>query len=240
MFPLQSEPSHLVNSLTMGLILTYLLCNWSFSIRSMSWLPTFTTPRLLPRPNGLCTHPCDQANLETDPLSPQFLSPFPIKKVISPSAVKLKIPSVHPVHSVFRVPQVKPVTSSPLCPPVKPPSPTQSIDGHPTYTVQRILDVRPRGHGQQYLVDWKGYGPDERGWVPCSFILDGQLIADFEGSSASTSGRRPGGVRWGGGGGVVYCWNSIAICWSLLLCLCFALLPSVQERGRQQSQVLLI
>uniref|UniRef100_A0A8C6K7U4 Gypsy retrotransposon integrase-like protein 1 n=1 Tax=Nothobranchius furzeri TaxID=105023 RepID=A0A8C6K7U4_NOTFU len=129
-------------------------------------------------------------------LSPRFLGPFPIAAIISPSAVRLRLPSHLRVHPVFHVSQIRPVSSSPLFPPADPPPPARVVDGHPAFSVSRILDVRPRGRGRQYLVDWLGYGPEERSWVPRSAILDPSLIRDFERSVASTSrGRPPGGVR---------------------------------------------
>uniref|UniRef100_A0A3B5LFY1 Chromo domain-containing protein n=1 Tax=Xiphophorus couchianus TaxID=32473 RepID=A0A3B5LFY1_9TELE len=88
-----------------------------------------------------------------------------------------------------------PVHSSPLCPPPDPPLPSRLVDGHPAFSVRRILAVHPRGRGRQYLVDWEGYGPEHRSWIPRSFILDPDLISSFERSSAPTSSCPPRGVH---------------------------------------------
>ncbi len=113
-------------------------------------------------------------------LAPKFIGPFPVTKILSPVAVRLKLPPAYRrIHPVFHVSKLKPVFRSTLNPPAPVPPPPRLVDVEPTYSVNRILDSRRRGRGFQYLVDWEGYSPEERSWVPARDILDHSLIDDY-------------------------------------------------------------
>ena len=79
------------------------------------------------------------------------------------------------------------------------PPPSRIVDGGEVFSVKRLLKVRRRGRGLQYLVDWEGYGPEERTWVPARFIIDRTLITDFNRQHPETLVGTPGGVIGTGG-----------------------------------------
>lgn len=123
-------------------------------------------------------------------LAPRFVGPFAVSKVLSPAAVRLRLPRSLRVHLTFHISQVKPVRWSALVPSLQPPPPPQTVDGGPIYKVKRLLAVLTRGRGRQYLVDWVGYGPEERQWIPSRFIMDPTLIKDFHRDHPGPSGSR--------------------------------------------------
>ncbi len=126
-------------------------------------------------------------------LMPRFIGPFSIVKVLSPVAVKLRLSNqLRRVHPVFHVSCIKPVIRIPTRPTRPPPA---LDEGSSIYRVRRLLDVRPRGRGHQFLVDWEGYGPEERRWIPARDVLDRSLIDDFYRARQSPSSGAPGGAR---------------------------------------------
>ena len=66
----------------------------------------------------------------TRKLAPCFVGPFNIIKVISPTAVRLRLPpTTRRVHPTFHVSRLKPVVTHALCPTPVPPPPPRILDG---------------------------------------------------------------------------------------------------------------
>ena len=133
-------------------------------------------------------------------LAPRFIGPYPIESVMNPVTVRLTLPPHFRIHPVFHVSQIKPVTSSPLSAPAPtPPPPLTLPDGDQAWEVNKIIDVRRYGRGFQFLVDWKGYPPEERCWVPRGYFADKTCLSEFYSENPGAIGRPPGVGRWGGG-----------------------------------------
>ncbi|KAI3377282.1 hypothetical protein L3Q82_008482, partial [Scortum barcoo] len=139
------------------------------------------------------------------PTAATGLSPFQVvhgyqPPLFSTNEEEVTVPSAHAlarrslrVHPTFHVSKIKPVRESHLVPPSKPPPPPKMVVGGPVYAVKKLLAVRKRGRGRQFLVDWEGYGPEERSWIPASFIVSKKLIEDFYRQHLDTPG--PSGIE---------------------------------------------
>ncbi|KAK3562584.1 hypothetical protein QTP86_002060 [Hemibagrus guttatus] len=125
-------------------------------------------------------------------LSPRFIGPFTILRQINPITYKLQLPPeyrIHPTFHVFLLKRHHPSVSrstEPGSDAAEPPLPLLLDDGA-AYGVREFLDSRRRGGQLEYLVDWEGYGPEERSWVPHNNILDPNLLETFH----STHPHRP-------------------------------------------------
>ncbi|KAK3562207.1 hypothetical protein QTP86_030343 [Hemibagrus guttatus] len=88
-------------------------------------------------------------------LSPRYIGPFTILRQINDVTYELQLPQ----------PEI--------------PSPPEIKTDDTIYQVREVVNSRRCGGRLQYLVDWEGYGPEERSWVDRDDILDPSLLVEF-------------------------------------------------------------
>ncbi len=129
-------------------------------------------------------------------LSPRYVGPYQIRHQITPVSFELTLPNHFRVSPTFQVSLLKPADGpeegSEEPPEEEGPLPV-SMEGEEIYQVRELLDSRRRGRALQYLVDWEGYGPEERSWVNADDILDPSLVEDFHRDHPEKPAPRPRG-----------------------------------------------
>ncbi|KAK3567226.1 hypothetical protein QTP86_014866 [Hemibagrus guttatus] len=159
-------------------------------------------------PEGLAVHPNLKLKLPCRKLSPKFVGPFEIIHQVNPVCYWLRLPASYPICPTIYVSLLKLVHSPGIGDTdyVEHPHPLD-IDGSPAYRVHALLDSRRVRSQLQYLVDWEGYGPEERSWFDVADVLDPSLSEDFHRDHPDKAAprprgrprrRTPGGVHGGG------------------------------------------
>lgn len=59
------------------------------------------------------------------------------------------------------------------------PGPIVTQNGTKEWEIDRILDMRTRGRGHQYLIRWKGYGPEADVWVPGKELENTDVLNEY-------------------------------------------------------------
>jgi len=96
-------------------------------------------------------------------LTERQLRPYKIIKIISPNAVKWKLPTSFKIHDVINISRIHS-----YCPPAAgqstiPPEPVV-IEGTPEYKVEEIMDSRLKCGKLKFLVKWSSYTDDYNTW----------------------------------------------------------------------------
>jgi len=125
----------------------------------------------------------------TNKLCSKYIGPFPIAQVVNANAYKLKLPpQLRALHPTFNISRLKRYIDGSSRFPSRPvtydrPPPTAEADsnGDAEFEVERIVARKRAGRGYRYLVQWKGYPPEENTWEPRSALQGAkEALADFE------------------------------------------------------------
>jgi len=110
-------------------------------------------------------------------LSPRFVGPFKVSKVLGPATYRLELPARIRCHNVFNVSKLKKFVDSEAefaDREAEEPGPVgQDAQGHDIFEVERVLDKKWLRRKLWYLVEWTGY--DERSWEPASRLSGAEV-----------------------------------------------------------------
>ena len=124
---------------------------------------------------------------------PRFDGPYVITATDKKhSTVTLDLPNHSSLFPLFHTSEVKPFreNNDAFFPThaLHPPDPI-SVDGTQEFFVEKIMDKRCRGKGRQYLVRWKGEGPEGDIWLPASELEDCKALDQWQTRRAENAPR---------------------------------------------------
>ena len=111
--------------------------------------------------------------------------PFKILKIIGEgkAVFQLELPPQWQIHDVFHTSLLDPHRWNDIEGRKQPiPQLPEIVQGELEYVVKGILDSKRRGRGRElwYLMDWKGYSPEERTWEPAKNLTHAEeAVAAF-------------------------------------------------------------
>ena len=105
----------------------------------------------------------------TKKLLPLWIGTYQVDELVGPAACRVKLPAWLKVHDVFHVSLLKDYHGEEPTPPMP-----ILVEGQEEFEVESILAHRHRKAGKgrgsksrvEFLVEWKGYGPEEHSWEP--------------------------------------------------------------------------
>jgi hypothetical protein len=134
------------------------------------------------------------ANKRVAKFMPRFDGPYTIVSANPESSTyTLDLPEHTNVYPTFHVSELKRhvPNNAELYPSreLQTPGPIITQTGAEEWEIEKILDKRTRGRGHQYLVRWRGYGPEADVWVPGKELDGTHVLQEYITSHADEETR---------------------------------------------------
>ncbi|TPX36089.1 hypothetical protein SeLEV6574_g08094, partial [Synchytrium endobioticum] len=144
----------------------------------------------------------------TKKLEMTWMGPYRIRRKLSNVTYEVALPKNIRIHPVFHIKLLKPYKRSeePRLGNAKPPP--IAVDPEEGYIIMDIVDVRRRGRGFEYLIQWEGYGNDEQTWEPRKSLNDDVMLRIWHANNPSKPSPFSEARQEGGGGDNVTDWTS--------------------------------